>query len=211
MKKKLLLTPVVLALLLVSCNKQEVKTIGVTSPNSDNATVIDGVVIDEQIPAYRIVKLKNENAFSVVPLNSQTDTISVETMPNSKQTADIFEGNIVRAEFIKDKGTIKKISFMENYDFTYTKFLLTVGGKWTSISNDTIIIRKNGSVYSNIANRKYDTWHIVNQPALNGINRIVLKRTKNVSKEVADTVEINMERHYLNFPDDEELSLKHRG
>lgn len=213
MKKISYLAVIAILTMIVACKNKENKSAGKTSPKSDSAMIINGAVIDENIPAYKIVNINSNTSFRMIELSTPTDTLDLTASVDIIQNADLFEGNIVRIEFDKQDKTSKTVSYIENYDFNYTKFLRTVSGKWISLSDDTIILRANGSMYSNIKKKQFKYWNIIEQPAMTGKNKIVMKLSlseNNTPKEVSDTAIINMDRQYLTIPGTE-IALKYKG
>jgi hypothetical protein len=213
MKKISYLAVIAILTMIVACKNKENKSAGKTSPKSDSAMIINGAVIDENIPAYKIVSMSSNTSFRMIELSTPTDTLDLTASVDIIQNADLFEGNIVRIEFDKQNKTSKTVSYIENYDFNYTKFLKTVSGKWISLSDDTIILRANGSMYSNIKKKQFKYWNIIEQPAMTEKNKIVMKLSlseNNTPKEVSDTAIINMDRKYLTIPGTE-IALKYKG
>ena len=198
-------------MLIVSCRNNDKQTSHHSSQETEMASVIDGVIIDQNIPAFKIIRIINSNLVEVVALNGKNDTLQTQILPDAKVEADFFEGNIVTMKFAKEDGKTRKAKFVENYDYVFTKFLKEVSGRWTSFSEDTMILYSDGKVRSNIKSNQYEAWHVAGQPSLRGINWIVLVKDGKAKTAHQDTVYINMERMYLNFGDEDDLALKYDG
>ena len=208
MKKTILFACLASIIMFTGCRSNDNKTMGTTNPKSDMASIINGVVIDENIPAYKIVKIAGHKNFDAVLMTNMQDTLHLSAADNLSQHDGYFEGNIVKISFSAENNK-KDVYAIENYDYNYTKFLTVISGKWLSLNNDTVILRTNGNVKTNLK-QGYNKWSIDEQPSLTGMNKLVLKKQINSEKEMSDTVMINMDRHYMNFPNTE-LSLKYSG
>lgn len=209
MKKTILFASLVSIIMFAGCGHNDNKSMGTTNPKSDIASIIDGAVIDENIPAYKIIKIADHKIFDAVLMTNMQDTIHMSAVDNLSQYDGYFEGNIVKITFSSENNK-KDVYAIENYDYNYTKFLTVISGKWLSLNNDSVILSTNGNVRTNLKQKGYNKWSIVEQPSLTGMNKLVLKKQINSEKEIADTVMINMDRHYMNFMNTE-LSLKYSG
>ena len=90
MKKISYLAVIAILTMIVACKNKENKSAGKTSPKSDSAMIINGAVIDENIPAYKIVSMSSNTSFRMIELSTPTDTLDLTASVDIIQNADLF-------------------------------------------------------------------------------------------------------------------------
>ena len=157
MKKTILFASLVSIIMFAGCGHNDNKSMGTTNPKSDSASIIDGAVIDENIPAYKIIKIADHKIFDAVLMTNMQDTIHMSAVDNLSQHDGYFEGNIVKITFSSENNK-KDVYAIENYDYNYTKFLTVISGKWLSLNNDSVILSTNGNVRTNLKQKGYNKF-----------------------------------------------------